>query len=62
MKNDIRCYEGRLLRSDPQHDDPYLETDVGQCPDCTGSGCEEDEEGWGQQKSGGWDFWKGQVR
>lgn len=41
MKGDKRCVEGRLLRHDPQFDDPYLETDVGQCPDCGGAGCEE---------------------
>lgn len=34
-----RCIEGRLFRHDPQHDDPYLETDVGECPDCSGDGC-----------------------
>jgi len=35
-----RCIDGRLFRHDPQHDDPYLETDIGQCPDCDGEGCE----------------------
>jgi hypothetical protein len=39
MKGDLRCVEGRLFRHDPQSDDPYLETDVGQCPDCEGDGC-----------------------
>lgn len=39
---DLRCVEGRLMRHDPQCDDPYLETDVGTCPDCDGRGCEED--------------------
>lgn len=39
MKGDLRCIEGRLFRHDPQHDDPDLETDVGQCPDCEGDGC-----------------------
>ena len=34
MKVNTRCVEGRLMRHDPQHDDPYLETDVGECPDC----------------------------
>ena len=37
----MRCVEGRLLRHDPQPDDPYLETDVGECPDCGGEGCKE---------------------
>lgn len=27
------------MRHDPQDDDPELETDVGQCPDCSGDGC-----------------------
>ena len=39
MKGDLRCIEGRLMRHDPQDDDPYLETDVGECPDCSGDGC-----------------------
>ena len=39
MRGDIRCIEGRLFRHDPQHDDPELETDVGQCPECAGKGC-----------------------
>lgn len=37
--NRYRCVEGRLWRHDPQHDDPDLETDVGQCPECNGKGC-----------------------
>lgn len=36
----VRCIEGRLFRHDPQHDDPYLETDVGTCPECEGKGCD----------------------
>jgi hypothetical protein len=28
------------MRSDPQPDDPYLQTDRGECPDCNGRGCE----------------------
>lgn len=41
MQGDLRCIEGRLLRHDPQHDDPELETDIGACPDCSGDGiCE----------------------
>jgi len=54
-KGDLRCIEGRLFRHDPQHDDPYLETDVGQCPDCSGSGCGDDGEP--VSKSGRSDFW-----
>ena len=42
MKGDLRCIEGRLFRHDPQLDDPDLETDVGQCPDCSGVGCSGD--------------------
>ena len=38
MKGDLRCIEGRLMRHDPQDDDPYLETDVGECPGCSGDG------------------------
>ena len=34
-----RCVDGRLMRHDPQHDDPDLETDIGECPDCGGKGC-----------------------
>lgn len=39
MKGDLHCVDGRLLRHDPQHDDPDLETDIGQCPYCEGKGC-----------------------
>lgn len=35
----FRCEDGNLMRHDPQHDDPYLETNVGQCPECRGKGC-----------------------
>jgi len=42
MKGDFRCVEGRLFRHDPQHDDPYLETDIGECHECTGDGCGDD--------------------
>jgi hypothetical protein len=38
------CIEGRIYRHDPQDDDPHLETDVGQCPDCSGDGCGDDGE------------------
>lgn len=41
---DYRCIDGRLMRHDPQPDDPELETDVGKCPDCSGDGCGEDGE------------------
>lgn len=36
-----RCIDGRLMRHDPQPDDPSLETDIGKCPECDGKGCEE---------------------
>lgn len=39
-KGDTRCIEGRLWRHDPQPDDPYLETERGECPECEGKGCE----------------------
>ena len=35
----LRCIDGRIFRHDPQPDDPELETDIGQCPDCSGDGC-----------------------
>lgn len=35
-----RCIDGRLMRHDPQPDDPSLETDIGECPECDGHGCE----------------------
>ena len=34
MKGDTRCVDGRLMRHDPQSDDPDLETDIGKCPEC----------------------------
>ena len=34
-----RCIDGRTFRHDPQHDDPGLETDIGQCAECEGKGC-----------------------
>lgn len=40
MKGDHSCVDGRLMRYDPQPDDPYLQTDLGECPDCDGLGCE----------------------
>lgn len=39
-----RCVNGRLFRHDPQFDDPELETDRGECPDCSGDGCGDDGE------------------
>ena len=39
MKGDLRCIQGRQYRHDPQPDDPGLETDIGQCPECEGDGC-----------------------
>lgn len=44
MKGDLRCVDGRLMRHDPQPDDPELETDVGQCPECEGKGCYDEDE------------------
>lgn len=40
----IRCEGGRLMRHDPQPDDPWLETDIGECPDCEGEGCNPEPE------------------
>lgn len=34
MQGYTRCIDGRLMRHDPQPDDPYLETDRGPCPGC----------------------------
>jgi hypothetical protein len=44
MNGNLRCIDGRIFRHDPQDDDPYLETDVGECPDCSGDGCGDDGE------------------
>ena len=41
MKGDLTCVGGRIMRHDPQNDDPDLETDIGECPDCSGQGCGE---------------------
>lgn len=38
------CVDGRKMRHDPQTDDPYLQADVGRCPDCDGKGCDKAEE------------------
>ncbi|MBN9535053.1 MAG: hypothetical protein J0H10_17060 [Alphaproteobacteria bacterium] len=59
MKGDIRCIDGRLMRHDPQFDDPDLETDIGECPDCSGDGCETDEYG-GCPKPGRSKLWRRQ--
>ena len=40
MKGDLKCIDGRLMRHDPQADDPCLQTDLGQCPECNGRGCD----------------------
>lgn len=56
MKGDFRCVEGRLFRHDPQYDDPYLETDAGKCPDCSGDGC--GEGGEPVEKPGRSDAWR----
>lgn len=34
-----RCVDGRIMRHDPQPDDPGLETDIGECDACEGEGC-----------------------
>ena len=34
-----RCTDGRLMKRTPASDDPYLETDIGKCPECDGKGC-----------------------
>lgn len=41
---DARCVDGRIMRHDPQPDDPGLETDIGRCPECAGKGCVECED------------------
>lgn len=41
MKGDIRCFQGKLWRHEPQQDDPEFETCVGDCPHCDGIGCDE---------------------
>lgn len=55
MKGDLRCIEGRLWRHDPQADDPDLETDIGECPDCAGVRCGDDGEA--VSKPGRSNFW-----
>jgi hypothetical protein len=44
MNHATRCMDGRLMRSDPQHDDPFLETDIGECPECDGDGCPQQDD------------------
>lgn len=39
-----RCIDGRRWRHDPQPDDPSLETDIGECEECRGKGCDADME------------------
>lgn len=41
---DYRCEDGRMMRHSPQSDDPYLETDVGECESCGGKGCPKPDE------------------
>lgn len=53
----IRCIDGRLWRQDPQDDDPYLETDVGECLDCSGDGCG-DEPNEPVEKRGRSEYWR----
>jgi hypothetical protein len=43
MMSETRCVEGRCMRHDPQLDDPYFETDIGECAECGGKGCEPEE-------------------
>ena len=43
MPNGYRCIDGRVMRHDPQGDDPELETDIGKCPFCGGKGCRDAE-------------------
>jgi hypothetical protein len=38
------CVGGRLMRDDPQPDDPWLQTDRGECPDCRGEGCDQPDD------------------
>lgn len=40
LYTNTRCIDGKLWRHDPQPDDPYLETEVGTCPECDGEGCD----------------------
>lgn len=56
MKGDLFCIDGRLHRHDPQFDDPELTTDIGECPDCSGDGC--DDEGEPVSKHGRSHTWR----
>jgi CO dehydrogenase/acetyl-CoA synthase gamma subunit (corrinoid Fe-S protein) len=38
--SDPHCVDGRLMRHDPQPDDPYLQIDIGTCGECEGEGCD----------------------
>lgn len=38
LSANYRCVDGRMMRHDPQPDDPNLETDVGECTVCDGTG------------------------
>jgi hypothetical protein len=38
--SNTRCVDGRTFRHDPMPDDPDLETDIGQCEECNGAGCD----------------------
>lgn len=51
MRGEHFCIDGRLMRHDPQPDDPEMMTDRGQCPDCSGDGCG-DEPGEAVSKHG----------
>lgn len=39
LSRSTHCVDGRIMRHDPQADDPYLETDIGKCEECDGKGC-----------------------
>jgi hypothetical protein len=41
-KGDVHCGNRRLWSYDPQPDDPWLETNVGECPWCKDCDCEEE--------------------
>ncbi len=56
MKGDLRCVEGRTMRHDPQHDDPDLETDIGECEFCGGDGCDDDQDSCTDQRGHEWTY------
>jgi len=44
LRDSIQCVDGRAMRHDPQPDDPHLQTDIGECEECGGKGCDETDE------------------